>query len=57
MGCENGIIKIYLPSRNQVVNEFDMEQALRKEEGIDQSLNQIMDQKIGQKIGDILDIV
>jgi hypothetical protein len=53
MGCENGIIKIYLPSRNQVVNEFDMEQALRKEEGIDQSLNQSMD----QKIGDILDII
>jgi hypothetical protein len=53
MGCENGIIKIYLPSRNQVVIEFDMEQALRKEEGIDQSLNQSME----QKIGDILEII
>ncbi len=52
MGCENGIIKIFYPSRNQVVYEFDMEQALRKEEGIEQSMNQSME----ARVGDILEI-
>ena len=52
MGCENGIIKILQPSRNQVIYEFDMDQALRKEEGVEQSMNQSME----TKVGDIIEI-